>query len=205
MRHLERELADLEHRTNLLDRMSERFDEWEACLSWAPVTEYGDPDGRYGFMYDGSETPSGYLPAISIDYSEWDDPGYEFLVFSGRDRPFVHRECGNKPGEEIDRRPPARSGHGPMREGLPGRRRVRRLRQCAYLLGLTEHVGRTRESVSRSRRSRAAQRLALAMTCGASTCPSTRSWQTRARNRPASSATRPRAAVPTTRSRTRIV
>jgi hypothetical protein len=110
VRQLARKLEDLEHRTELLDRMSERFDEWESCLSWAPVTEYGDPDGRYGFMFEGAEAPSGHLPAISIDYSEWDDPDYEFLVFAGRDRPFVHRECGNEPGEEVDRRPVGRPG-----------------------------------------------------------------------------------------------
>ena len=95
--------------------MSERFDEWESCLSWVPVTEYGDPDGGFGYLFgtDGSEPV--YRPALAIDVSEWDDPDYEFLAFKGHDRPFRDRECADEPGEEVDkaprRRAPARRTH----------------------------------------------------------------------------------------------
>jgi hypothetical protein len=81
--------------------MSEHFDEWESCLSWVPVTEYGDPDRRYGFLFEG-EAGSSYMPALAIDISEWDDPDYMFLAFVGHDRPFANRECRDEPGEEVD-------------------------------------------------------------------------------------------------------
>ena len=100
---LERKVRRLEARAEDLERMSGRFDEWESCLSWVPVTEYGDADNRFGYLFDqeGSQEP-GYRPAITIDRSEWDDPDYEFLAFIGRDRPFTDRECGNEPGEGVD-------------------------------------------------------------------------------------------------------
>ena len=34
-----------------LEATSERFDAWESCVSWVPVTEYGDPEGRFGYLY----------------------------------------------------------------------------------------------------------------------------------------------------------
>jgi hypothetical protein len=92
-----------------LDELSEsvatdakRFDEWESCLSWLPVTEAGDAAQDLGFVH-GRRAGRTHLPAIDIDTSEWDDPDYELLVFRGRDRPFRSRECGNEPGEQVDR------------------------------------------------------------------------------------------------------
>ncbi|MGH2826748.1 MAG: hypothetical protein ACRDKF_07230 [Actinomycetota bacterium] len=83
--------------------MSERFDEWESCLSMLPVTEYGDPDGQYGYSFEDSDTGTGYMPALAVDVSEWDDPDYMFVVFAGGDRPFTGRECeGLGDGEEVD-------------------------------------------------------------------------------------------------------
>lgn len=103
VRALERRVRRLEEREEALEKMSERFDEWESCLSWVPVTEYGDADGRFGYLFgeEGAAEP-GYRTAIAIDRSEWDDPDYEFLAFVGRDRPFVGRECEGEPGEGVD-------------------------------------------------------------------------------------------------------
>ena len=96
-------LRNLARRAARVDRLSERFDQWESCLSWVPVTEYGDPDGRFGYLFDGSGSPgSNYKPAITVDISEWDDPDYEFLAFVGKDRPFSQRECDSEPGESVD-------------------------------------------------------------------------------------------------------
>ena len=36
---------------------SERFDEWESCVSWVPVTQYGDADGKYGYLFGGETGP----------------------------------------------------------------------------------------------------------------------------------------------------
>ena len=61
VRALERRLENLERRAKRLDGMSERFDEWESCLSWVPVTEYGDPDGGFGYRFRsrGPSRPTG--------------------------------------------------------------------------------------------------------------------------------------------------
>jgi hypothetical protein len=99
---LERKVRRLKERADDLERMSERFDEWESCLSWVPVTEYGDAEGHFGYLFGEKGVAPGYRPAISIDRSEWDDPDYEFLAFIGRDRPFSGRECGHEPGEGVD-------------------------------------------------------------------------------------------------------
>lgn len=99
---LERKVRRLEARAEDLNRMSERFDEWESCVSWVPVTEYGDASRHFGYLFGEKGTDPGYRPAITIDTSERDDPDYEFLAFTGRDRPFSGRECGHEPGEGVD-------------------------------------------------------------------------------------------------------
>ena len=130
---LERRLEALEARADDVERAAERFDEWESCLSWVPVTEYGDPDGRYGYLYGGDQGASGYRPALAIDISEWDDPDYEFLAFIGRDRPFIRRECGHEPGEGVDKARVQRMSVRPKTEqddsGSARRERLRDLRQ----------------------------------------------------------------------------
>jgi hypothetical protein len=101
-------LTDLERRVRRMKRASRRllassehFDAWESCVSWVPVTEYGDPDGKFGYLFGarGLAAP-GYRPALAIDRSDWDDPDYEFLAFVGGDRP--GRSCQDEPGEGVD-------------------------------------------------------------------------------------------------------
>ena len=113
---LEDRLAALDTRVARIDRATEVFDEWESCLSWVPVTEYGDPETRFGYEYQRPGRDDGYNAAITIDRSEWDDPDYELLAFKGRDDPGRGGECGSEPGEGVDRIDPdprvavARSG-----------------------------------------------------------------------------------------------
>ena len=102
IRALERRVAQLEERVEVLERMATRFDKWESCLSWVPVTEYGDVDNRFGYLYSEKGAEPGYRPAIAVDGSEWDDPDYMFLAFAGRDRPFTDRQCEGEPGESVD-------------------------------------------------------------------------------------------------------
>ena len=102
VRSLERKVEELTERAEALERMSERWDEWESCLSWVPVTEYGDADNRFGYLFGEKGAEPGYRPAIAVDNSEWDDPDYMFLAFAGRDRPFTDRECEGEPGEAVD-------------------------------------------------------------------------------------------------------
>jgi hypothetical protein len=100
---LERWFARLERIEERIEHQAERFDEWESCLSWIPVTEYGDPERRFGYLFGGEEDGSGFRPALAVDRSEWDDPDYEFLAFKKGDVPFSSRECESEPGEEVDK------------------------------------------------------------------------------------------------------
>jgi len=80
---------------------SKRFDAWESCVSQVPATEYGDPDGGFGYRFGhAGATSFAYRPALAIDRSDWDDPDYLFLAFAGGDRP--GRPCRNEPGERAD-------------------------------------------------------------------------------------------------------
>ncbi|HET6998788.1 MAG TPA: hypothetical protein VFI03_09375 [Solirubrobacterales bacterium] len=98
---LEARVEFLKRAANRLEDSSERFDEWESCVSWVPVTEYGDPEGKFGYLFGAAPT-SGleYRPALAIDRSDWEDPEYEFLALVGGDRP--GRTCQDEPGEAVD-------------------------------------------------------------------------------------------------------
>ncbi len=101
LKGLERRVRRLKRSARRLSGASERFDEWESCVSWVPVTEYGDPDGAFGYLFGRAGTPGwSYRPALAIDRSDWDDPDYMFLAFVGGDRP--GRTCQNEPGEAVD-------------------------------------------------------------------------------------------------------
>jgi hypothetical protein len=101
LRNLERRVKNMKRSSRRLLAASERFDEWESCVSWVPVTEYGHPDGKFGYLFGGREaSPAGYRPALAIDRSDRDDPDYMILALVGGDRP--GRTCQDEPGEAID-------------------------------------------------------------------------------------------------------
>jgi hypothetical protein len=100
VRRLERRARRLFRRAQVLEAASERFDEWESCVSWVPVTELGDPDGKFGYLFGSVGLAPGYRPALHIDRSDWDDPDYMFLALVGGDRP--GRSCQDEPGEAVD-------------------------------------------------------------------------------------------------------
>jgi hypothetical protein len=97
---LERKVSRLSMRSQRLETISERFDEWESCVSWVPVTELGDPDQKFGFLFGPMGGWPGYRAALHIDRSDWDDPDYMFLALVGGDRPGRH--CQDEPGEAVD-------------------------------------------------------------------------------------------------------
>jgi hypothetical protein len=96
---LERKVRRMKRLARELERASERFDEWESCVSWVPVTELGDPDGKYGYAFGGAAA-LGYRTALTVDRSDWDDPDYMFLALVGGDRP--GGTCQDEPGEAVD-------------------------------------------------------------------------------------------------------
>ena len=97
---LERRTERLSSRSQRLETIAERFDEWESCVSWVPVTELGDPDQGFGYLFGSKGSPAGYRAALHIDRADWDDPDYMFLALVGGDRP--GRTCQDEPGEGID-------------------------------------------------------------------------------------------------------
>jgi hypothetical protein len=97
---LERRAERLERRSQRLETISERFDEWESCVSWVPVTELGDPDRKFGYLFGPKGRSPGYRAALHIDRADWDDPDYMFLALVGGDRP--GRACQDEPGEGVD-------------------------------------------------------------------------------------------------------
>jgi hypothetical protein len=107
LRGLERRMNQLARQIDRLEDDFDRFDEWESCLSWLPVTEFGRTHQNLGYLYGGADGATPYRSAIDIDDSEWDDPDYMLLAFIGRDRPFTNVECGHEPGEGVDRVAPA--------------------------------------------------------------------------------------------------
>jgi len=101
LRGLERRVVRLKRAAVRLEAASERFDAWESCVSWVPVTEYGDPDGGFGYLFwPAGPAAQVYRSALAVDRSDWDDPDYFFLAFVGGDRP--GRGCQDEPGEAVD-------------------------------------------------------------------------------------------------------
>ena len=150
LRAVQRTLARTEGST-------ERFDEWESCLTWLPVTEDGDARQDLGFVQKVPGERPGHLPAIDIDTSEWDDPDYQILAFVGRDRPFGTRECQTEPGESPDFAPGARPTATPddiadLKEAIADLREdiedlaepvddITRFDQCLYTVGIRSRAG----------------------------------------------------------------
>jgi hypothetical protein len=100
VRTLERKADRLFQRSQRLEAVSERFDEWESCVSWVPVTEFGDPDQHFGYLFGAKGGPAAYRTALHVDRSDWDDPDYMFLALVGGDRP--GQTCQDEPGEAVD-------------------------------------------------------------------------------------------------------
>ena len=101
LRALERRVQRLRRSARQLLAASERFDAWESCVSWVPVTEYGDPGGGFGYAFGRPGTDAfRWRPALAVDRSDWDDPDYMFLAFVGGDRP--GGKCQDEPGEGED-------------------------------------------------------------------------------------------------------
>ncbi len=149
-----RRLARLERLAKRVERKTDRFDSWESCLSWLPVTEDGDARQDLGFRNRGAGVLR-HLPAIGIDTTEWDDPDYQLLAFKGRDRPFMKRECGSEPGEDADRsaaRPRQRATRAEVRRGIADLREdiedlaepveeITQFDECMYTVGLKQRSG----------------------------------------------------------------
>jgi hypothetical protein len=158
------ELRKLQRTVVSVEASTERFDRWESCLSWLPLTEAGDDEQDLGYLADEGMWPYErvHYPAVDIDHSEWDDPDYQVLAFRGIDRPFGRGECGTDPGEGADRpRAPGRE----LRQEIASLREdvedlydpvdeIVRFDECLYTVGVASNPGylfRTRDGEERRR------------------------------------------------------
>lgn len=140
----------LQRLARAVERRADRFDRWESCLSWLPLTEAGDDEQELGHLVDEGLWPfeRTYYPAVDIDRSEWDDPDYQVLAFRGKDRPFGRGECGTDPGEAADRRAPGkelRQEIASLREDVEDLAEpvgeIARFDECLYTVGLADNPG----------------------------------------------------------------
>lgn len=164
LRRLERLARVVEHRT-------ERFDAWESCLTWLPLTEAGDDEQDFGHLVDEGLWPYErvHYPAVDVDRSEWDDPDYQVLALRGQDRPWGHGECGTDPGEAPDRPAATQDLRQDLRQDIASLREdvedlsepvdeIARFDQCLYTVGLASSPG----YVYRDRDGEEVRRTALA-------------------------------------------
>jgi hypothetical protein len=95
-------LEGLHDSLDVSQRSLRRYDSWESCLIWLPVTEWGDRQQGLGFAF---RTPEGTrrMTAVDLDRGNWDDPDYQLLAFRGAAKPFRGLRCGPGPGEGVDR------------------------------------------------------------------------------------------------------
>ncbi|WP_262851512.1 hypothetical protein [Mumia quercus] len=144
-----RRLERIEER---VEERTERFDAWESCLVWLPVTEHGDAEQRLGYRVDPRLSPGrrAYSPAVDIDRGRWDDPDYQLLAVRPK-----KRGCGRGPGESADRLAPRRrsdDSREDLRQDLRSMREdvedlvepvgdIVRFDECAYTVGMRQTRG----------------------------------------------------------------
>lgn len=144
IRALERRVRLLGERAKALERMSTRFDQWESCLSWVPVTEFGDADNRFGYLFGeegaapGTGPRSPWTPASATTPTTSSSPSWGATVpspgASARASPEkASTEAGRRrsPTERTDHAPTLPTSRGLRRRPDPGAHRVRRRRSKA--------------------------------------------------------------------------
>jgi hypothetical protein len=127
-------VRSLEAKVELMELSASRYADWTACIRGVPVSEYGDPDGRFGYLYD-EQDGSGRTrrPALAVDRRRSRRPDYLFLDFA---RSGVCRSNPPRPGGTAE---PASAARG-------SRARANR---PVTLSGLERRVVRLKRSVKR--------------------------------------------------------
>lgn len=159
-RRLLRWLEDLELVAREVEHETERFDQWESCLTAVPVTEAGAAWQRLGYLTGRPNRRPHYRAAIDLDTSEWDDPDYQVLAFRGRDHPSGRDDCGTDPAEAVDRTRPDRprgttrddvlEGIASLREDVEDLREpvaeITHFDECVYTIGVRQTGGHRYET-----------------------------------------------------------
>ncbi|MBD3926384.1 hypothetical protein IEZ26_17305 [Nocardioides cavernae] len=154
-RRLLRWLDDLELVARDVEQQTQRFDQWESCLTAVPVTEAGAEWQRLGYLTGRPQRRPHYRAAIDRDTSEWDDPDYQLLAFRGTDRPYGRGDCGADPAESLDRTRPdrprattrddVRKGIASLSEDVEDLREpvseITQFDECVYTIGVRQSGG----------------------------------------------------------------
>ena len=84
VRAVQREVDELATQVELMEISADRYDDWETCLTYVPVSEYGDPDRQFGYVYDDRDgTAGGYMDGLAIDRrSRAGKEDYMFIDFA---------------------------------------------------------------------------------------------------------------------------
>ena len=61
-------VRDLSQKVELMELSAARYADWEACIRGVPVSEYGDPDRQWGYLFDERNGfGMSYMPALAVD------------------------------------------------------------------------------------------------------------------------------------------
>ena len=72
------------------------FDLFDECMYLIGVTEYGRPNGPFGYAF--GPNGAGRRPALALDIRGFRRPTYRFLAFPAEEPPSI--ECNEDAGEE---------------------------------------------------------------------------------------------------------
>ena len=77
-------VSELERKVELMELSAARYADWQACLRGVPVSEYGDPDRQFGYVYDERDGSGlSFMPALAVDRkSRPRKEDYMFLDFA---------------------------------------------------------------------------------------------------------------------------
>jgi hypothetical protein len=94
LRDLQQEVASLREDIEDLREPVEEFDLFDQCMFTIGATQYGEPDGSSGYVYNaGGEQRR---QALAMDMRGFDPPQYDFLAFPGEEPPQI--ECNEDAG-----------------------------------------------------------------------------------------------------------
>lgn len=117
-----------------IERAVRRFDAWESCLAQVPVSELGDPRGRFGYLYGAPGAEPRPRPALSIEHVDPEDPDYLLLARASAG-PCDHDDEETAPDDR-------RHGLAGLAEDVADLREpvadLDRFDRCMYTVGLSE-------------------------------------------------------------------
>jgi hypothetical protein len=94
---LQQELDSLTEEVEDLQEPVAEFDLFDECMYTIGVSQYGSPDGAFGYLFgpDGAAR----RPGLALDIRGFGTPRYQFLAFPAEEPPSI--ECNEDAGQEL--------------------------------------------------------------------------------------------------------